>query len=128
MDFSFEDLPDVVADRVRAATGEPQFLAVRRSGEWVIEALTGDRVTVMRVNVRDDGSVAENTETFLLGAIESVESATDAVVNARVGDRRVAIPVSEEFAALLASTKRREPSNRGSRRPGGPDPRPPSAN
>src|ERR1051326_4027346 len=101
MNFSLEDLPAAIADRVRAATGHPDFLAVRRAGEWVVEALTADRATVMRLQLREDGSVAERTDSFLVHSIESVESATDAIVSARVGDRTITVPVSEEFGAVL---------------------------
>ena len=110
MEFSLEDLPEVLADRVRAATGQPRFLGVHRAGEWVVEALTGDRATVMRLDVRDDGSVSETTDSFDVDAIESIDATTDAVVTAGRAAHRITLPVSQAFAAALANAKRRSTS------------------
>jgi hypothetical protein len=85
--------------------------------------LTADRATVMRLHVREDGSVAERTDSFLVHAIQSVEPATDAVVSARVGDRTITVPVSEEFGAALASARRRDTTTGTTRPMGGQGPR-----
>ena len=42
MEFSLDNVPRVVADRIRIAVCEPQFLTNRRPGEWLIEELNRD--------------------------------------------------------------------------------------
>jgi hypothetical protein len=112
VDFSLEDLPAAVADRVRAATGQPQYLAIRRAGEWIVEALTDDRATVMRLDVREDGSIAERTDSFLLDTIEPVDAATDAIITAGPAHHRITVAVSHTFAERLASAMRSNVSHR----------------
>ena len=106
MEFSLDDLPLVIADRVRAATGDPQFLAIRRAGEWVIEALTGERVVVMRLDVRDDGSVREHTDTFAAASIQTIDMTTDATLTVKTQSQIITVPVSNAFAELLLSARR----------------------
>jgi hypothetical protein len=106
VEFSLDDVPAAVADRIRAATGEPQYLAIRRAGEWVIEALTGDRVIVMRLDVQDDGSVREQTDTFLVQRIDRIDATAEATVTVETSERAFTVPISSEFARMLVSARR----------------------
>lgn len=80
---ALEDLPAEVASRVRAATAHARYRRIvrRRPGrggslEYRVDALAGDRGVHMVVGLRDDGSVAETTETFLRGKVLRSSSAT----------------------------------------------------
>jgi len=106
VEFSLSDVPDAVADRIRAATGEPQYLTIRRAGEWVIEALTGDRVVLMRVDVLEDGSVLEHTDSFVVHAIKRIDTAPEATVTAMTSGQPFTIPISTQFAQMLVSARR----------------------
>ena len=101
MEYTLDDLPEALAARVRAATGEPDHLVIHRAAEWLVEALTRDRVTLMRLEVGDDDSIAETTDSFLLPMIEAVDSTADATVSFRGPDGRRFAPISEAFAAVL---------------------------
>lgn len=66
-----EALPDELRSRVMAATAHASHRHIRRleSGDeagaaYAVEAVSGDRVTLMRVSLRHDGSVDETTDTF----------------------------------------------------------------
>ena len=106
MEFLLDDLPPAIAERVRAATGEPQFLTIRRAGEWVIEALTADQVIVMRLDARDDGSVREHTDTFAAASIQTIDVTTDATLTIRTQSHLFTVPVSNAFAERLLSARR----------------------
>jgi hypothetical protein len=106
VEFSLDDLPFVIAARVRAATGAPQYLTIRRAGEWVVEALTGDRVVVMRLDVNDDGAVREHTDSFLVHTIERIDTTPEATVTATSPEQTITIPVSTGFARMLVSARR----------------------
>lgn len=105
MDFDLDDMPEELADRVRAATGRPDHLSVRHAGEWVVEALTGDRATVMRLALDEDGSVSEVASSFLLSAIEALDLGAEATVTVREAHQLVTLPVSDTFAQLLAARR-----------------------
>jgi hypothetical protein len=63
-DVAIERVPSELADRVRAATANSQYRRIERRGEgYGVSAVAGDRVVVMELAVRADGSVAETTDT-----------------------------------------------------------------
>jgi hypothetical protein len=105
MEFHLDDLPPELADRVRAATGQPGHLSIRHANEWVVEALTGDRVTVMRLALADDGSVAEETCSFLLSEIEALNLDAEGTVSLRQAHSVATLPISDDFAQLLAARR-----------------------
>lgn len=104
MHYDLDDMPDELAARVRAATGEPDHLWIRRTQEWVIEAVSGDRATVMRLALSESGSVAETTSSFVLGAIHAVDPGADATVTIRDRQQLVTLPISYEFAQVLGQS------------------------
>ena len=70
--LSLEDLHPELRSRVLAASGNAEHRAIERlqqdsaPDEYVVLAMSGETIALMRLSLRDDGSVAEDTETFLV--------------------------------------------------------------
>lgn len=110
MQFDLNDMPEELGARVRAATGHPDHLCIRHADEWVVEAVTGDRATVMRLTFNEDGSVSDTTSSFVLSAIEAVDLGPDATVTVWEANRVVTLPISADFAQLLDQQRPRDAS------------------
>ena len=98
------DMPAELADRVRAATAHAEYRSIARGDEaWVVGAVTGDRVVLMELALRPDGSVAERTETFLVSEVgaATVEGTAGTLELVRGGERRK-LPVPPGLARRLA--------------------------
>lgn len=113
---SITELPDELSLRVLAATGDPGHLFIHREGaqpdeaeeHYLVEAITGDRVTVMRLSVRRDGSVSETTDSFLVGQVVDVmigEKGAELAV--APPDVRRSVSVTPETAAAVRSARLR---------------------
>ena len=111
---SIAELPDELSSRVLAATGEPGHLVIHRGGgqpdeadeHYLVEAITGDRVSVMRLSFRSDGSVSETTDSFLVGEVFAVITHQD---RAELGvgslrDQRT-VPVTPETATAVDNAR-----------------------
>jgi hypothetical protein len=91
---SVEELAEELRARVRAAAGNADFTyvtAVEDCGDdnsaYLVYAITGDQLALMRLGLRPDGSVAEDTTTAKLDdvTIEGVEGGGSRL---RIGDDR----------------------------------------
>lgn len=75
-----EEVPDELRSRIAAAAAQPRFRRIRRApprgagddAVYVVHAVAGDRVTIMELALRPDGSVAESTDSFTFDEIEEV--------------------------------------------------------
>ena len=97
-------LPAELRSRAEAATGNAQVRVVSRrqhgtDSSYDVWAIAGDRVVLMRLAVRHDGSVAEDTTSFLRRDVTDVidAGADDAVLVVAPDDRRY--PITRDFAA-----------------------------
>ena len=74
------DLPMELVDRVRAATAHASYRSIhRRDDGYLVCALTGDRVVLMELALRENNSVAETTRTFLRSDVAIAAATTRAV-------------------------------------------------
>lgn len=104
------DLPEDLRSRVRAATGEPEYRMVYElpaesggSTEYLVEAITGDRVTVMRLSLRPDGAVNETTDSFPAREIVHVANeAQEAELIVQTQEGRRSLAVQPDTAAAVA--------------------------
>jgi hypothetical protein len=102
-------MPESLQARARAAAAAPRYRTVDRSEradrepEYIVWTLAGDRITLMVLSERADGSVDERTESFVLGDVTGVERDGDDIVllvSGAEASRRVVVPrglVSEAF-------------------------------
>lgn len=104
-----DDLHPELRSRVLAASGDAEHRAIERlehhggPDEYVALTLSGEQVALMRLSLRDDGSVEERTETFLVAdttVLEGSDTTTIEVTTER-GTRRFGIP--PRLGELLAS-------------------------
>lgn len=103
-------LPEHLQSRVRAATGEPEYRIIHEVPaegggveQYLVEAITGDRVTVMRLSLRPDGSVSETTDSFPAREIVDVVSGPDErELVVRTNERQRKVPVQPDTAAAVA--------------------------
>ena len=92
-----EALPEDLRSRVQAATAHATHRHIRRlpgqdGPAYAVEAVSGDRVTLMRLSLRPDESVDESTDTFTTGGIADVDvDASELTVQGSEGARTVAI-------------------------------------
>lgn len=92
-------LPEELRSRVLAATAHASHRCIRRlrspdeaGASYAVEALSGDRVTLMRLSVRPDESVDESTDSFITRDILDVDrGACELTVQGPEGTRRVTI-------------------------------------
>jgi hypothetical protein len=98
--MNLDDMPPALAARARAATGRPDYLSVHCADGWVVEAVTGDVVTVMHFTDRPNGAVAESTHTFRMSMIVDLRTGSDAVVTVD-GLEHIDVAITEEFAEAI---------------------------
>lgn len=97
---SLKDLHPELRSRVLAASGNAEHRAIERlqqddaPDEYVVLAMSGETVVLMRLSQRDDGSVAEDTETFLVAdtTVLPDTGTTTIEVTTAGGTRRFSIP------------------------------------
>lgn len=85
-DVGVEDLPAELRSRVDAATAHAAHRRVRalpaeddRPAVYVVEAVAGDRITTMELELRADGSVGETTRSVAAGDVADVRRRDDGV-------------------------------------------------
>ena len=107
-DRTWDDLPPEIHSRIMAATAHASIRVIHHrpgldpqcaGGVWDVDAVAGDRFVHMTLGLRDDGSVSEETQTFLTSEIDDVSFSPDngdAVVAVRgpSGARSILIPAS----------------------------------
>ena len=88
MAIADDNLPPEISSRVRAATAHASVRSVTHDdapdpelphGRWNVVALAGDRLVEMVLALRADGSVFEETRTFLVDQIVNVSQDADGV-------------------------------------------------
>lgn len=102
MDYlRLDQVDERLRDRVLAASGRADVMALYAAGEGlVVDALTGDRVVHMQLELRPDDSVAEATETFLVHQVLAVREGEDGLMVADFADgaRRGSVPLAPTVA------------------------------
>ena len=106
-DRTYDDLPPDIHARIMAATAHAAVRVIQRRagsdpqcphGLWDVDALSGDRFVHMTLGVREDGSVFEETRTFLTSEILDVSFAPDeaaaVTVQGPAGRETLSVPVS----------------------------------
>ena len=105
-DRTWDDLPPEIHARIMAATAHAGIRSIEKlsgaepesgQGIWEINAIAGDRFVHMTLGLRGDGSVSEDTHTFLTSEILEVSSSSDRVtveVQGPTGRRSLSIPAS----------------------------------
>lgn len=77
-DRTWDRLPPEIHSRIMAATAHARTRVIEESqGLWEVNALAGDRFVHMTLGLRDDGSVSEETRTFLTSEILDVSLGSD---------------------------------------------------
>jgi uncharacterized protein YjbJ (UPF0337 family) len=79
-DRTWDNLPPEIHSRIMAATAHAQTRVIEASDasrQWEVNALAGDRLVHMTLGLRDDGSVSEETRTFLTSEVMTVSLASD---------------------------------------------------
>jgi hypothetical protein len=85
-DRTWDHLPPEIHARIMAATAHASERVIRHSeqpetglpdGTWEVSALAGDRFVHMLLGLRGDGSVAEDTSTFLVADLLDVSFDAD---------------------------------------------------
>jgi len=103
-DVPLASLDDRLRDRVLAATAGAQHRLIRtaRNG-FTVDALTGDRVVHMMLELRSDGSVAEATESFRRTDVNVVRPGPDgkSVVEFSDGAKQSSVPMATGVAERL---------------------------
>lgn len=107
-DRTYDDLPPDIHARIMAATAHATVRVIQKRpgsdpqcphGLWDVDALSGDRFVHMTLGVREDGSVFEETRTFLTSEILDVSFAADGAaaavaVQGPAGRETLSVPVS----------------------------------
>lgn len=115
-------LPEELASRVRAAAGQAgagYLLIHQRADEsdatgaqYLVEAITGDRITVMHLSSRPDASVAETTDSLVVSdVLEVMVDEGRAELTVMTPDGRRSVPVTPEMAEAVEHAR----GSRGSR-------------
>jgi uncharacterized protein YjbJ (UPF0337 family) len=103
-DRTWDNLPPEIHSRIMAATAHADVRLIRQSdtpapdapdGVWEVNSLAGDRFVHMVLGLRPDGSVSEETRTFLLPEILEISFDTDGAtveVDGPSGPESVRIP------------------------------------
>ena len=111
---TLEDLHPELRSRVLAASGNADRREIFRvepddgPEEYVVAALSGNQVALMRLSLRDNGSVAEETDTFSPGDVVVVgsdgnETTVEVTTSGRVGALRVPAPVGDVLRSWLGA-------------------------
>jgi hypothetical protein len=105
-DRTWDGLPSDIHARIMAATAHAGIRVIAKRtgsdpvcphGVWDVDALCGDRLVHMTLGMRDDGSVFEETRTFLTSEILDVSFTDDRAglaVQGPTGPETVSIPAS----------------------------------
>lgn len=113
---TIDQLPEELSARVRAATGKAGYLLIHERSEesdaleaqYLVEAITGDRVTVMQLALRRDASVSETTDSFLSSEIVDTSVAEErAELAVETPQGRRAVPVTPEMAEAVGNATAR---------------------
>ena len=105
-----EALPEELRSRVQAATAHATHRHIRRlAGQdgpaYAVEAVSGDRVTLMRLSLRSDESVEESTRSFTTHDIADVDvNASELTVQRPEGMRTMTIaPDTAQAVQMIRS-------------------------
>lgn len=112
-EVELEDVPDEVRSRILAATAHAAHRRVAHvpagedgpgdPGRFLVEAVAGDRVSVMELALRPDGSVAETTRSLTVGDVVTARGHADGVeLVVRSGDTPIVISPDTAAAAGLS--------------------------
>ena len=106
-DRTWDDLPADIHARIMAATAHAQVRVIKKrtgvdprcpQGCWDVDAVAGDRFVHMMLGVREDGSVFEETRTFLTSEISDVAftpaGASAVAVQGPAGHETLSVPES----------------------------------
>lgn len=105
-DRTWDDLPPEIHARIMAATAHASVRSIEKladpepgsgQGIWEVNAVAGDRFVHMTLGLRGDGSVSEDTHTFLTSEILEVACDSDRAtveVQGPGGRRSISIPAS----------------------------------
>lgn len=106
-DRTWDDLPPEIHARIMAATAHAAIRVIhhrpdsdpqRPGGVWDVDAVAGDRFVHMTLGLRSDGSVSEDTQTFLTTEIVDVSFSPDGdaavAVRGPAGRQSILIPAS----------------------------------
>ena len=109
--FAVEDLHPELRSRVLAATGNADHRAIERlqqddrPDEFVVLAVSGEQVVLMRLALRPDASVAEDTETFLVACTTVLPGTGTTTIEVSTAERTrrftVPPPLGEVLIAWL---------------------------
>jgi hypothetical protein len=105
-DRTWDNLPSDIHARIMAATAHAAVRSIQKradsaecpNGLWNVDAVAGDRFVHMTLGLRDDGSVSEETWTFLTSEILDVafteDGAASVAVQGAAGRESIFIPAS----------------------------------
>jgi len=109
-DPTSDDPPPEIRSRIMAATAHASVRTIDHCAEapglprgtWEVHALAGDRIVQMVLGLRDDGSVAEETRTFLTADVLGVSFEPDgATLSVRGPSGAETVPVPDAVARAL---------------------------
>src|SRR5687768_2147939 len=106
-DRTWDDLPSEIHARIMAATAHASIRVIHHrpgvdpqcpGGLWDVDAVAGDRFVHMTLGLREDGSVSEETQTFLTTEIDDVSLSSDGdtavAVRGPAGRQSIVIPAA----------------------------------
>ena len=106
-DRTWDDLPREIHARIMAATAHATIRVIHQrsgldpqcpGGLWDVDAVAGDRFVHMTLGLREDGSVSEETQSFLTTEIDDVSFSQDGdtavAVRGAAGRQSIVIPAS----------------------------------
>jgi hypothetical protein len=106
-DRTWDDLPSEIHARIMAATAHASIRVIHQrpgldpqcpGGLWDVDAVAGDRFVHMTLGLREDGSVSEETQTFLTTEIDDVSLSPDGdtavAVRGPAGRQSIVIPAA----------------------------------
>jgi len=110
-DRTWDDLPAEIHSRVMAATAHAKIRRIEHvegsdpalpQGIWTVDAVSGDRFVHQVLGLRADGSVYEDTRTFLVGEILEVSLDADrATLTVQGAAGQESIRVSESIGRTI---------------------------
>lgn len=102
-----DDLDERLRSRALAATGHATTRSVRQSGDTVtVDARSGDRIVHLELCLRDDGSVGETNDSFVVDDVRRISAPRGgATVDIEVAGPLRVVPVAVEVAATLGADR-----------------------
>lgn len=100
--IALEDLDERLRSRILAAGARATSRSIRRSGDtFTVDARTGDRVVHQELTLRDDGSVAETSDSFVVDEVRRIAAGDGVTVDVEVAGPLRVVPVAVEVATTL---------------------------